>query len=297
MFFIVGSARSGTTLLRLILNAHSRVAVPPESRFITELHTGDRVEADDFLTRLAHHRQFQFWKISIDDVRGELEGAGSIPYRDAVLAAYRAYARAKAKPLYGDKTPRYVLNIPLLARLFPEAKFVHQIRDGRNVALSYADVPFGPKRLGQAAALWAERVSAGLREGRELGPDRYTEVRYEDFVGDAEAQTKTLCDFLEIDFEENMLHHAEQSRSDVLPRASRYNPNVTRPPTANVRSWAEQMSPRQVEMFEAIAGGVLEAAGYPRRFPEPSARARVLANLSRLRLPIGRLTTGRRSPN
>ncbi|MDQ3986001.1 MAG: sulfotransferase [Actinomycetota bacterium] len=296
MFFIVGSARSGTTLLRLILNAHSRVAVPPESRFITELYQGDRVDRDHFLQRLESHSQFQHWKIPIDDVRRQLGGDESVAYADAILAAYRAYAGLKGKSLFGDKTPRYVTNIPRLSRLFPDARFVHQIRDGRNVALSYADVPFGPKTIGHAAALWAERVAAGFRDGRALGPDRYTEVRYEDFVTNPEALTKTLCDFIGIDFEEQMLDHAEQSRSDVLPRASRYNPNVTKPPTQNIRSWEDQMPARQVEMFEAIAGDVIEAAGYERQFPQPPASARALANLSRWRLPIGRLVASGKSP-
>ena len=290
MFFIVGSARSGTTLLRLILNAHPEVAVPPESRFITELWTGDdEVDVDAFLSALDDHRLFGVWNIEIDEVRREIGATGRVRYADAVEAAYRAWAKAKHKSCWGDKTPRYIENIPLLARLWPEAKFVHQIRDGRNVVLSYGDVPFGPKTLGKAADLWAKRVTAGLAEGRKLGPARYLEIRYEEFVANPASQAKTLCDFLDIDFDPDMLDYAEKARTDILPRAARYNPHVAEPPKASLRAWENQMPESHVEMFEAVAGDVLDVLEYPRRFPQPSARAKTLAALSKAGLPVARL--------
>ncbi len=290
MFFIIGSARSGTTLLRLILNAHPEVAVPPESRFITELWRGEEeVEVDDFLSALADHRLFRVWNLDAADVRHEIGDRRRARYADAIEAAYKAWARSKSKTCWGDKTPRYIEHIPLLARLWPDAKFVHQIRDGRNVVLSYADVPFGPKTLGRAATLWASRVTSGLVEGRKLGPERYLELRYEEFVANPASQAKTLCDFLGIDFDPDMLDYAEKARTDILPRAARYNPHVAQPPTVSLRAWENQMPDRHVEMFEAIAGDVLDMLEYPRRFPRPSARAKGLAALSRIGLPIGRL--------
>ncbi|MDQ3954041.1 MAG: sulfotransferase [Actinomycetota bacterium] len=293
MFFIVGSARSGTTLLRLILSAHPEVAVPPESRFITELYRTDEVEVDAFLSEIEGHKRFQVWELSVELVRAELTGRTTVRYGEAVEAAYRAYAKSRGKTHYGDKTPRYIEHIPLLAKLFPTAKFVHQIRDGRNVALSYADVPFGPNTVGKAAALWGLRVAMGLRDGRALGPDRYHEIRYEDFVKNAPEHTRKLCEFLGIGFTDQMLDHAERSRSDILPRAHLYNPNVSKPPTSNVRSWENQMPDKQVEMFEAVAGDILDATEYPRRYPQPSLTARVGAELSRLGLPVGRLESSR----
>ena len=166
---------------------------------------------------------------------------------------------------------------------------MHQIRDGRNVALSYAHDPFGPMTLGKAAALWAERVATGLRDGRALGPGRYLEIRYEEFVADPESHTKTMCDFLGIDFDPAMLDYAEKARTDVLPRAARYNPNLTKPPTGSLRSWENEMPERHVEIFEAIAGDILDAPEYPRRYPNPTTQAKAVAALSRLGLPIARL--------
>lgn len=294
MFFIIGSARSGTTLLRLILNAHPDVAVPPESRFITELWKGEEeVHVEDFLNVLADHRLFRVWELDIAEVKRELGTTPRTRYADIIDAAYRAWARSKGKTVWGDKTPRYIENIPLLARLWPEAKFVHQIRDGRNVVLSYADVPFGPKTLGKAADLWQRRVEQGLSDGRALGPERYLEIRYEEFVEDAPTETEKLCKFLGVEFHADMLDYVEKARTDILPRAARYNPNVTKPPTKSLRSWETQMPDGQVEMFEAIAGDTLDKLNYPRRFPNPSGGAKLKASLSKAGLPIARLASSK----
>jgi Sulfotransferase family len=290
MFFIVGSARSGTTLLRLMLNAHRDIAVPPESRFIVQLWTGqDEVDAASITDRLRTHKQFAAWELPIEEVAQTLGESARISYATAITAPHKLYAAKRGKSRWGDKTPRYVEEIPLLARLFPDSRFIHVIRDGRNVALSYADVPFGPKTFGQAAALWRDRVRAGMRDGRPLGPDRYQEIHYERLVTDVEAETKALCDFLGVEFDPEILDYAEKTRPDVLPRAKAYNPNVTSKPIANVRSWQEAMSPREIAVFEAIAGDTLEELGYERGAPKPGPATRLLATTSRVGLPIARL--------
>lgn len=289
-FFVVGSARSGTTLLRLILNAHPEVAVPPESRFVVELYRGsEAVSRDAFLGELAAHKRFQAWDLPIEAVARELPDGDPVPYPAAIEAAYEAYAHVNGKTRWGDKTPRYVENMGLLARLFPTARFIHLIRDGRNVALSYANVPFGPKTVGKAAALWATRVKAGRESGVALGGSRYFEVRYEDLVEDAEGETKDICDFLDLTFDPGMLDYTERARGSVLPRASMYNPHVTEKPQANVRSWEESMPPEQIETFEAVAGDALSLLGYERRFPTPSTKARLVGWLGTKGLPVGRI--------
>jgi len=294
-FFIVGSARSGTTLLRLILNAHADVAVPPESRFIVELWNGnDEVAVHDFVDRLGSHHRFDQWDLPISAVRDEIGDTTRLRYADAVGAAFRAYARVQGKSRWGDKTPRYVEHIPLLANLWPEARFIHLIRDGRDVARSYADVPFGPKTVGKAATLWATRVRKGITDGRALEQGRYIEINYEDLVDDAEGETKDICDFLELDFDPGMLDYTERARGSVLPRASMYNPNVTQKPS-RTRSWHESMPRSQVEIFEAMAGDVLAELGYERAFPEPSAKAKLIGKLGAAGLPIGLLKGTRRS--
>jgi Sulfotransferase family len=296
-FFIVGSARSGTTLLRLMLNAHPEVAVPPESRFITQLWpSGESVEVEPLLEVLAAHPRFAAWDLPIDAVRAELEGAGVVPYAELIRGVFRAYAHAHGKSRWGDKTPRYVEHIALLSNLLPDARFIHLIRDGRNVALSYADVPFGPKTVARAADLWARRVSGGIEVGASLGGGRYLELLYEDLVADPAGEAGTICKFLDLDFHDGMLDPSERAHG-VLSRAAQFNPNLQNKPISEVRSWERVMPPRQIEMFEAVAGGLLSQLGYPRRYSSPRFRARVAARLSKSGLPVGRLKPTRRPQN
>ena len=292
MFFIVGSARSGTTLLRMMLNAHPEVAVPPESRFVVELYSSDEVRVDDFLSRLGSHRRWISWDTPIEDVRAQLAGMSTVAYTEAIEAAFMAFAQSRNKKRYGDKTPRYIEHLPLLARLWPDAKFVHLVRDGREVALSYADVPFGPNTVAKAAALWRERVALGMKQGRPLGPQRYVELRYERLLENPREEVEGLCTFLDLDFDPTMLDYSEYARSEVLDRARLYNPNVTRSIT-KTRSWDEQMPKSQVEVFEAIAGDTLAELGYERLFAAPSLGARFAALAGRAGLPVGRLANKR----
>jgi hypothetical protein len=286
-FFIVGSARSGTTLLRLMLNAHPEIAVPPESRFISEFYAGkDEVEAESFLSRLETHDRFQLWDLPIEAVKRELGTDKVVPYRKAVEAPYLAWMHVNGKKRWGDKTPRYIESIPLLDRLWPDAQFVHLVRDGRNVALSYADVPFGPKSVGRAAYLWSRRLRAGVEAGRALPPDRYIEIHYENLVEDTEEQVKKLAEFLNTSFDPAMLDDTERARGAVKKRSARYNPHITDKLTKNLRDWRTDMPERQVEIFEAGAGDVLSLLGYERAYPHPGLPARALATLGRAGVPV-----------
>lgn len=291
-FFIVGSARSGTTLLRVMLNAHGQIAVPPESRFVVELYEGERIEVETWLRMLSQHHRFKTWGISIDDVAHELDDASWVAYPDAVEAAFRAFARHRDKPMWGDKTPRYIEQIPLLARLFPRARFIHMVRDGRNVALSYASVPFGPKTVSRAARLWSDRVSMGIEAGGGI-PDRYLEIRYEDLAADPEANARKVCGFIGVEFDGDMLDYSEKAAEEVLPRAARYNPRVLARDTSSTRRWQAEMPAFQAEVFEAVAGATLSRLGYERRHPNPRLTARLLASLGRWGFPFGRLKKNR----
>lgn len=287
-FFIVASARSGTTFLRLTLNAHPDIAVPPESRFITELYQGeDEVETDRFVTSLGNHKRFQAWGLSIDEVREEIGGRVRMPYAEAIACAYRAYALKEGKTRWGDKTPRYVEHIPLLVKLFPDARFVHLVRDGRNVALSYSHVDFGPKTVAKAAELWARRVSAGIRDGRALPAGRYIEIRNEDLRDDPEGEVKDVCDFLGVGFDAAMFD--EEARRKGVVEKAKHNFDPTASGRTHMSSWETEMRPGDVEVFEAVAGPVLSELGYERRYPSPSSPARLKARLALLGLPLGRL--------
>ncbi|MGH2701352.1 MAG: sulfotransferase family protein [Actinomycetota bacterium] len=279
----------------MMLNAHPQVAVPPESRFVVELFDGsDVVRVDDLLRRLEAHKRWRTWDLPIESVAAEFDGVERAPYAEVLETCYQAFARTRNKSFYGDKTPRYVEHIDLLHRLWPRARFVHLVRDGREIALSYADVPFGPKTVAKAARLWDRRVGRGMAAGRTLPEGQYLEVRYERLLEDPEECSRGLTSFLGIPFAPGMLEFNRLAKEEVLERANLYNPHVTER-IARTRSWAEQMPASQVEIFEAVAGETLSALGYERRFPHPGITARISAGLGLAGAPLGRLR-GTRKP-
>ncbi len=288
-FFIVASARSGTTFVRLTLNAHPDVAVPPESRFVTELYdSSGEVAVEDLLARLATHERFQTWELPIERVAAELEGAGErVAYPDAIRAAYRAYAAAHGKTIWGDKTPRYIEHIPLVASLFPDARFIHIVRDGRNVALSYSHVNFGPKNVARAAELWKRRVARGRADGRALGADRYIELRNEDLAADTESEVRKACGFLGIDFHPAMLDESERRKGVVAKTTHHFDPEASG--RSRMSDWRHDMKPRDIETFESIAGDLLAELGYERCYPSPGRVAQTRAKLGLVGFPLGRL--------
>jgi hypothetical protein len=295
--FLVGSGRAGTTLLRAMLDSHPQMAVPPETYLITELlprreryeqPAGFAVAA--FLDDLVANAWFRRWELNRTKVRRQLDANSAASFADGIRAVYAAYAHDRGKPRYGDKTPVYVYEIDALAQLFEEARFVHLIRDGRDVACSFIGQekmrPNGPV---EAALLWRERVEAGRAAGEWLKSSRYLELRYEDLIADPEGALRPLCDFIDLDYDPAMLTYRE--RAEELTRfdgGSERHRGVFLAPTEGLRRWQAELEPAEVEAFELVAGDLLDELSYPRATevapPAPKSATGVLvAEVDRLR--------------
>lgn len=265
--FFVGSGRSGTTLFGIIFDAHPDLAVAHEAHFVADLAVRrpqllSAFDADSYLAGLEANSNFQRLEVPSAAVRSAVSGVTT--YSDAVRATFSVLAGQRGKRLYGDKTPGYLVHIPMLARLFAEARFVHIVRDGRDVALAYVERPeWGPTTIGAAAWNWRSRLTRARRAGRALGPGRYVEVRYEALVSDPEPTVREVCAFLGISFHPEMLDHTgrgrELSRRAGTPEAFT---SLSRPITPGLRDWRSQMSPAEVGLFEAVAGDLLTELGY-----------------------------------
>jgi hypothetical protein len=286
--FIVGCGRSGTTVLRLMLDAHPKLAIPGESNFIRYrwnerrvYWTRGRFVPERLLEDILADGNLRTWGISADDVRDLVRAHESPGFADVVAAPFQVYARMHNKPRWGDKTPIYVLSIPALASLFPDSKFVHLIRDGRDVALSYLAIPTFEGGIWHAAWRWRDWVTAGVRSGKELGPERYIQLKYEELVTHTEQELRNLCQFLDLDFEAGMLRyyeHADQ-RLEAPSERIRFHSKASQPPSLSSRNWRTDMSPQAVRIFESVAGELLEELGYERALPRvpPATRLRALA--------------------
>lgn len=277
---ILGVGRSGTTLLRVMLDRSSEIAIPYESFFVTPLahRHGHRPKIDDFVDDLRRFYQLYEWGIEPDDVRARLHDG--ITTGEAIAAVFEVYAEHEGKPRWGDKTPLYMQHLALLERLFPDALWVHLVRDGRDAALSFLELPEGfsgktwaqPQTAAQFAARWRMEIRSARRLGRHVG-DRYLELRYEDLVTDPERELRRVCEHASLIWEPGLLEH------DVAPEVSAMpeHRNLAQPPTPGLRDWRNQMSRDDAVAFEDVAGDVLSSSGYELLQPDaryPTTRGR-----------------------
>jgi Sulfotransferase family len=281
--FIVGSTRSGTTLLQRLVNAHPQIAVVHETHWIAryfEKRTGLTPQGfvtPELIPKLLEYYRFPKMKVGREQLERLIDSDEPVSYPSFVSAIFDLYGQRKGKSLVGDKTPSYVLNLPTLHGLWPKAKFVHIIRDGRDVCLSmlnWKKAQVGAGRLATwteapvltTALWWKQRVRLGQEDGIALGPELYYEIRYETLVSQPATECAALCDFLGLLYDDAMLRFYEgREKADFGLDAKR----AWRPIIPGLRNWESQMTFDDMECFEAAAGDLLEELGYPRAVPDP----------------------------
>jgi hypothetical protein len=297
---VLGVSRSGTTLLKAMLDAHSQLAIPSESYFLPQLwdRHGERPDRDAFVEDLTRLERVREWGVDPEDVRARLTERPR--FAEAVQSIYQLYAESRRKPRFGDKTPLYMQHLDVLERAFPDARYVHIVRDGRDAALSMIAMKrkprfnlSRPRGLGDFAAAWRREVRAAQRFG---GTHPYLELRYEDLVAEPESRLREVCAFLGLEYEPGMLEY--HRREDPLLYAD--HPRLAEPPVRDTRSWRQELRLSDAALFEAIAGDLLAELGYDRAHPRPGRRGRVLAERAaysaRLALWSKALPLARKSP-
>ena len=288
--FIVGVGRSGTTLLRLMLDAHPEMAIPSETYFVPPLIREARKHKPapvdvllDAIVRNDHHR-WDDHGIDEAELRDRLEHLRSPAPGAAVRAFFELYAEKHDATRWGDKTPLYLKEMKRIHSAVPEASFIHMIRDGRDVALSYSnrlrsmDPPREPPRPAKLAKRWQRLILRGRRTAQAL--PSYREVRYEELVAEPERVLLEICAPLELDFDPAMTRYHERASDRLvemardLPEADgrplrpgaermRAHAMAKQPPQANnAGKWREEMPEADVAEYESVAGDLLAELGY-----------------------------------
>lgn len=176
--FVIGAPRSGTTLVRLILDSHPRISCGEETHFLRDL---EAVVGRNWDLVATYGLTRAWW---IEHLRGLYE-----TFQAAVLAQ-------NGKVRWAEKDPTYTLHLPFIEELFPTAVYVHLLRDGHDVVASFRD-RWGYKSAARAARTeWARHVTAARELGRRLPDDRFLQLRYEELVADPETQGRRLFAFL-----------------------------------------------------------------------------------------------------
>ncbi len=293
--FVVGAARSGTTLLQRMLDAHPLLAVVNKTYWLPRKYrertglTRDGLVTAALFPLLLDSPKFERMGFGEEDLQRIAGDGAPIRYVDFVGRLFDEYATRQGKQLAGDKTPGYVRRMAQLHELWPKARFVHIIRDPRDVCLSLLDWSSGERTAGQfgtwqldrkvsSALYWRYSVAIGREAGMALGAELYHETRYEDLVTRTEAELGRLCEFLDIPFDVAMQnYHVGRTR----PKPGRSSKAQWRPPTRGLRDWTTQLAAHDSAAIEVAVGELLGELGYP---PGSSpARPALLAHVGEVR--------------
>jgi hypothetical protein len=271
-FFIVGCGRSGTTLLRTLLNRHSKIGIPQESLFITDyLRSGAKTGPSVLKRLIVKEPELVEW--GIRPKIGDLEACHTVA--EMIERLHQVYLEPLGKSRWGQKTPRFVRSIDLLLEHFPGAGFVHVVRDPRAVVSSLIQSDVHRSNAYFGARRWLRDVSLGL-DSETSHPGRILRIRYEDLVADTTAALTSLSSFLGFDYEPSMSAGSSSGAEEYSRFYETIHANLNLPPTDRfVSKWKERLTPRDVEVVEAICNPLMTELGYePSLQPPPAAVTR-----------------------
>lgn len=281
--FVIGNPRSGTSLLRLMLMSHPLVVIPPEAGFAVWLHPkyaawspGEGYEA--FVEDLLETRKFEFWNLGGDEISRSLAAQGPEDYGALVAAVYRCYAQG-VKPeatCWGDKNNFHVGEVDRLKAIFPNGRFIHIVRDGRNVAVSYRRLhqrdmksryaPSLPFDVGEIAREWAHNVTRVEEAMAGFGdPARVLTVRLEDLTRRPKEILEDVCRVLGLRFDPSMLeyHRLTPNEGGEPAEFLQWKERNAQPVEAtDTDEYLGVLSVEEIRAFEEIAGHALERFGY-----------------------------------
>jgi hypothetical protein len=303
--FLVGCPRSGTTLLGRIGNAHPELAIVHETRWIPRCFqwreglTAEGLVTNGLVSRLLDRRVLESLQIDESEMEKLVRESVGVHFASFVTTLFDRYGEREGKPRVGDKSPGYVRYLDLLHGLWPEAKFVHIIRDGRDVCLSVLDWRKGATSFSTfeedpvitAGVWWEWYVRLGRETGSRLGPGLYHELCYESLVAEPERESAKLCEFLGIAYDPSLLRFHEgrmRSKPGLSTKAAWL------PVTGGLRDWRTAMDADDVLRFEAAAGELLDELGYTRGTPRLSRSQRERA--ARIRERFATEAHSRRRP-
>lgn len=259
-----------------MLTQHSELHIPPESEFLLSLHD----QADLYGSFEAAHERwffirdlqttevsmgahaFPIFDLEIEEAEAAIAARAPTDFGGASAALFEASARKHGKSRWGDKTPHYVRHIEWLSRAYPEAQFIHMIRDGRDVARSRVEAGF-TSSMRRSAQHWKEEVETGREAGRSLPSTRYRELFYEDLVHDPRPTLQEVCEWVDLEFTEHMLHFDQEGDASVPDEHAHLHENVNNSiDPSRAQAWTRSLASRDVADVEDVAGDLLEDLGY-----------------------------------
>lgn len=279
---IIGTQRSGSNLLRVILDQSEQIASPhPPHILVTFVPL---LELYGFLTE-------EKYKILISDVVDYVR-ANPVPWQGIELdkdwifensethslfeinrLIYETAAIAKKAKYWCCKSMANVHYAEALAELSPNLKYIYLYRDGRDVALSFKKAIVGEKHIYHLAKQWFKDQSASIALSKKIDKTRFFALNYEELIANPVGLIQNLCNFLAIDYSENMLdfHHSKESQATA--NAGEMWENLTKPIIKdNTGKYRKELTLEEIGIFEAINHQTLTELGYELDIAEDNSR-------------------------
>lgn len=275
--FIVGAPRSGTTLLRTMLNRHPSIGLCDETFFF--YYVGSRQGAfgdlrslpnrERVVDRYLETHRVRRLGLEVDGLRAALLAEGD-SYDRLFLALLQFYAASQGKRRCGEKTPQHAHQVEILCRAFPSCRVVHLVRDPRDVVASLNRMPWGARCTAANARTWLGCVQAAERESSR---ENFLRVHYERLVDQPERELRRICRFIDEPFSSRMLEADPGARADQWWFQRAQGPLSS----AHREKWREELSAADVAIVEWIAHDPMTALEYTPVTQPPGAGRRFLA--------------------
>ncbi|WP_452231458.1 sulfotransferase family protein [Lacinutrix sp. MEBiC02595] len=283
-FYILGNPRSGTSLLRLILNSHSQITVPPECGFLLWLEPKykswnatnlNAIDINAFVQDVQQSKKFETWNVSSQTIINSIEEEQPVNYAALAQCVYRSYASLEGKnPLFiGDKNNYYIHHLQELDAIIPNSFAIHLIRDGRDIVHSYREInkisntykykPNLPFSIAEIAQQWQTNnlnINSFYKENLN-----YIVVRYEDLLENPEGVLSKILDKFNLSYEDKMLEfYKENALKQIEPKETLAWKLKTLKPLDknNVGIYREKLTALEIKEFNTIAGSSLKLFGY-----------------------------------
>jgi len=261
-FFILGTQRSGTTLLRLILNSHKLVSIPEEASFLKfalKKNKYSLANKNKIYKYLINDYQLNKWNLPKEKIKEILSMSNT--NIDLISNFYSTYKNFFSKKLVGDKTPPFIRYLSILNDYYPEAKYIFIVRDGRDSFLSLRNRNHHSAKSFVLGGLeWKIKNCLILKNLNNISSDKKIIIKYEDLIKNPQKIIIDVCGFLNIEFQKDMLQFWKNSK-DFIDK--NHSSKIFKPiDSTNLNKWKIGLTDKEIKKFQYYAEPLLKKYDY-----------------------------------
>lgn len=257
-FFIVGCGRSGTTLVRSILNNGSTIGIPLESLFIADyLNSSNKLET----VKILAPQEFEVleWGLIID--QSNFNDAKSV--KCVISKLHELYIEKNGKTRWGQKTPRLVRHWKELSEVYPNSQFIHIVRDPRAVVCSLIKSNVHKSTTYHGIQRWLKDISYGLEMEATLGQDRTLQISFECLTADPAKELRRISAFLNEPYDSKMLDASNKGHEEYSKYYAKIHKRLSsKPDVSRTKAWKAELKNWQISLIQNKCKEFMRKIGY-----------------------------------